>query len=495
MTEPPELVQNFPANVERRSHARHRVRSLAYVELGENNGGIVLNIGEGGFAVRAAEVLTEDRLPRLRFQMRNPATQLVTSGEIAWSSDSKKEAGVRFIDLPEESLLEIKAWISQEASPANSKNQDQSIARQSRRMDAATSEPMRSGLPRDQAGRISERGFVGNDASKSSVVRELTSEPFEPDSSPPSLERKRYASTLFVSPEEDPSDTEYLHGVAASSATKNPMMKRTAPGVEPSVNWLDFRIQIGPGWLVAAFVIFLAAISFAAGMLLRRGELIAPRPDVPDKASAQNDGSQNPVPTSASAGAPSKVWQIEIVDSSNRRWSIPGSAGAAHSNENSTGISESPRHADSAEDRATGSSGTALAGEKATPVLLSLPETSLGASQSVAISSQRSLSVPADPSAGSSQVGKNLHVGQLVNLVEPVYPPEAERTHIEGTVRLHVTIGMDGSIEDLQLISGPPQLIAAARTAVREWRYNPTLLNGQPIETQEDISLVFRLPK
>jgi protein TonB len=82
-----------------------------------------------------------------------------------------------------------------------------------------------------------------------------------------------------------------------------------------------------------------------------------------------------------------------------------------------------------------------------------------------------------------------------VNLVEPVYPPEAERTHIEGTVRLHVTIGMDGSIEDLQLISGPPQLIAAARTAVREWRYNPTLLNGQPIETQEDISLVFRLPK
>jgi TonB family protein len=492
MTEPPELVQNFPANVERRSHARHRVRSLAYVELGENNGGIVLNIGEGGFAVRAAEVMTEDRLPHLRFQMWNSATQLVTSGEIAWSSDSKKEAGVRFIDLPEESLLEIKAWISEETSPANSKNQAQSIARQSRRIDAATSEAMRSGLPRDQAGQISERGLVGNDASKSSVVGELKSEPFELNSAPPSLERMRYASTLFASPKEGL--PEYLRGAAASSATNNPMMKRTAPGVERSVNWLDFRIHIGPGWVAAAFVIFLAAISFAAGMLLRRGELIAPKPDVQDKASAQNDASQNAVPTSASAGAPSKVWQIEIVDSSNRKWSIPGSAGAAHSNENPTGISESPRHDDSAENRATGSSDAALAGEKATPVLLSLPETSLGASQSVAISSQRSVSVPADPSAGSSQVGKNLHVGQLVNLVEPVYPPEAERTHIEGTVRLHVTIGMDGSIKDLQPISGPPQLITAARTAVHGWRYNPTLLNGQPIETQEDISLVFRLP-
>ena len=103
--------------------------------------------------------------------------------------------------------------------------------------------------------------------------------------------------------------------------------------------------------------------------------------------------------------------------------------------------------------------------------------------------------MPTDSSAGASQPGKNLHVGQLVNLVEPLYPPDAEKNHIEGTVKLHATIGADGSIKDLQPLSGPPALFPAALTAVRQWRYNPTMLNGQPIETQEDISLVFRLPK
>jgi len=85
-------------------------------------------------------------------------------------------------------------------------------------------------------------------------------------------------------------------------------------------------------------------------------------------------------------------------------------------------------------------------------------------------------------------------VGQLVNLVDPVYPPDAEQQRIEGTVKLRATIGVDGSIKDLQPLSGPALLLPAALIAVREWRYNPTLLNGQPIETQEDISLVFRLP-
>jgi hypothetical protein len=62
----------------------------------------------------------------------------------------------------------------------------------------------------------------------------------------------------------------------------------------------------------------------------------------------------------------------------------------------------------------------------------------------VAISSQRSFPVPAGYSQGTSQLGKNLQVGQLVNLVDPVYPPDAEQKHIEGTVKLHATIGVDG---------------------------------------------------
>ena len=88
-----------------------------------------------------------------------------------------------------------------------------------------------------------------------------------------------------------------------------------------------------------------------------------------------------------------------------------------------------------------------------------------------------------------------MQIGQLTNLVEPIYPPDAMQHRIEGTVKLHAVIGVDGTIQSLEPRSGPEPLIQAAMTAVREWKYNPTTFNGKPIETQEDVSFVFRLPK
>jgi protein TonB len=78
--------------------------------------------------------------------------------------------------------------------------------------------------------------------------------------------------------------------------------------------------------------------------------------------------------------------------------------------------------------------------------------------------------------------------------VEPQYSPDAARQHAEGTVQLHVTIGADGSIGNVALLSGPPALVQSATDAVRQWRYKPTLLDGKPIEIEADIAIVFWLP-
>jgi outer membrane biosynthesis protein TonB len=59
---------------------------------------------------------------------------------------------------------------------------------------------------------------------------------------------------------------------------------------------------------------------------------------------------------------------------------------------------------------------------------------------------------------------------------------------------LHVVVGTNGEVESFRPVSGPEALARAAMIAVREWRYRPTLLNGKPIETQQDITFVFRLP-
>jgi len=89
----------------------------------------------------------------------------------------------------------------------------------------------------------------------------------------------------------------------------------------------------------------------------------------------------------------------------------------------------------------------------------------------------------------------NLQIGPVVSRVEPLYPLEAVHEHMEGTVKLHVIIGLSGAVDRVELKNGPILLANAARVAVQQWRYRPTLLRGVPVESEEDITVVFRLPR
>ncbi len=90
-------------------------------------------------------------------------------------------------------------------------------------------------------------------------------------------------------------------------------------------------------------------------------------------------------------------------------------------------------------------------------------------------------------------VGGNVQAASLVNKVEPQYPAIAKTAHVSGTVVLHAIIAKDGSVEKLQFVSGPALLMASAMSAVKEWRYRPTMLNGQPVEVDTTVQVVFSL--
>lgn len=75
----------------------------------------------------------------------------------------------------------------------------------------------------------------------------------------------------------------------------------------------------------------------------------------------------------------------------------------------------------------------------------------------------------------------------------PVYPPIARAAHVEGTVRLEATISKTGSIENLRVTSGNPMLQQAALNAVSCWRYKPYLLDGQPVEVETAVDVIFTL--
>jgi TonB family protein len=102
--------------------------------------------------------------------------------------------------------------------------------------------------------------------------------------------------------------------------------------------------------------------------------------------------------------------------------------------------------------------------------------------------------VPATPvPAGAIRVGSELQGSKIVSKTTPVYPPLAKQARIQGIVKFSATIAKDGTIENLTLISGHPLLVQAAQDAVKQWVYQPTLLNGEPVAVITEIDVNFTL--
>ena len=87
----------------------------------------------------------------------------------------------------------------------------------------------------------------------------------------------------------------------------------------------------------------------------------------------------------------------------------------------------------------------------------------------------------------------HLESAMLIHRVEPVYPPLARQTHREGHVELHAIISTGGTIQSLQIVSGDALFLQSAVDAVRQWRYRATVLNGQPVEIETYITVIYTL--
>lgn len=88
----------------------------------------------------------------------------------------------------------------------------------------------------------------------------------------------------------------------------------------------------------------------------------------------------------------------------------------------------------------------------------------------------------------------HLDPAKLIYRVDPIYPALAKMIHKEGRVELHARISTDGSIQSLEVVAGDPLFIASALEAVRQWRYRSTILNGQPVEIDTHITVIYTMP-
>ena len=109
------------------------------------------------------------------------------------------------------------------------------------------------------------------------------------------------------------------------------------------------------------------------------------------------------------------------------------------------------------------------------------------------IISSTPVAVPKVATPQRVRVSQGVTQGLLIRKIQPNYPPLARQARIQGTVLLQAEISKDGTIENLRLISGHPMLAPAAIEAVKQWRYKPYILNGEPVEVETQITVNFTL--
>ena len=599
----------IPDARDRRSHSR-QLTTLNYITLGESNGGILLNISEDGLAFTAAEPLVGEFVPRLRFQLEEKADWIEASGRIVWLNDSKKGAGIQFLDISDADRGQIRRWIE---SKNLSEIQDaERTTRKIRRETEVTPFP----APKSNTRNIEKQyeilephlqrmfpseNVVGGEAarpaqshqveafnktqparadyfpSENDVRREV---PVAPD---PQVEirsssregrhtesqsesvahvpaaQTRFAQAVQVEtlaetethqketesaplerapliehsesvPERRPDSTAHTNQFLPSGLTGRSVrvpsfgyQSTSSPIYEKQddwTNWVDPAasthrsklgfVVMGVLLVVAAFAIGLA---FGHGSLegfidnireyvpdkyrqeptanISAAESAPPAPkvektqtDTPPQADSDNSVNQpSETPATSSPQTPSS----QPVASRTDNKETPATAASSQTDTDSASETGKP---------ATGEGDStpvliSVAGSGSGPFRLTAPETAVSATSSVAVSSQATILVPRGVGADAAQEAKRLQLGTLVFRVDPQYPKKIGRGEVE-IVKLLATVGENGQVTNVQQLSGSLPFATAAMSAIREWKYSPTLFDGRPVKTEEKITVAFR---
>jgi hypothetical protein len=537
---------------ERRLQMRATPASSAYIALDDINGGTILNISETGIAVGAADPLAvADYLPHVRFRLPNVEQRIKVSAQVVWLAESKKEVGLRFVDLSTEVRNQIANWIASEKPCLELEGialtPVQSLLPTA--LESVPEEPIwRTVSEQDQhfATELLARAASGPSELVTPDIR---------DTSPPAfievlpIEVHRDAAAVFR-PQVRTGNAESSPNRIENSFSRSYIHELSVLHVAAAV--LLFAVISLAVWFTAGRSPresrledkqkSLPATDHTSQALLDQLREKASRTSTPPAADPPVTSSVNPpapasaeqhseTPVTQSLNAPpeapaasmapigpsSAITTPSFPDSDNpeatpdrrdstglipRNASPPATSQPAHS---PTAVSPmsgataipAPRRVTPATLRAPHSSSPPTIlftgpNDGSIPFRLTLPERPIAASSTFAISSQLSVLVP--PERGRAAAGEpaRLQAGELVSFVWPRYSKQGDRHARPETVKVRTTIGELGQVLNVKRVSGSLSLLPAAISAIRLWRYKPTLVNQTPVQAQQDVTIEFR---
>ncbi len=436
---------------ERRRNSRVKVDSLLPVDLGQENGGIVLNLSEGGLRVRVVGRLDTEEMTPLRFTLPECKNGINTLGQVAWVDEAHTGGGVRFFSLAEEARQQIQQWLALNA-PA-SETQPQTTPIQPKATDP-----------------------VESPAEQTEVMSWVAAQP---------------------PPEENFTVAGEFHPLLTESATFREFRLKKQQSLEQARREESRRRLIRAGVSACLLIVVVAAGAVLYRFQQERiqGFLGA----IKEQLSASGvwpseSGQPTTTTTSESKSAPraARRGRSKAQPGTDRKTTILSAAGPR-----GEAVGSARPSGPSLE--VSGANGQRqLVPYHGTAVVRLKDWSTVQVHARAGKSTPAGATAPESASAASSTAprasGREEASGELAEQRQmPAYPSLALQNNVQGSVVLRALIGKDGTIQNVQLVSGPPILASAVLDAVRKWRYRPYLRNGEPVEVERQITVEFTI--
>jgi TonB family protein len=400
---------------DRRLCPRLRFEKVAYADFGLGNGGILIDLSEGGLRFQAAGAIKDGQQIQLKFKLPGATTHIEAIGQVAWLNESRKGGGLRVAVWTEQGREQIRAWKSgfvPTNPPAEKPRELQLLTPQSA---------------------LENTGMIV------ATRRAGVSEAKEVESLLEAHDKER----LQVS---SPATTTALdvttHGLPTPHGANRTLSSNVGVTAKILPRFIASAARQARRKLTKLFTRkwqFAFALGAVLGCLLTLAAAVGVR-------LLSSTGA-----VKVASSVPSAASQISQSGPSD-----PGTFQASHVAQRESAPADR--------------SWTSVSRPASTPDVQDLPKP--------------------QPKPDVRQA-TGFRAADLIERVDPIYPPLAKEQHLEGAVEVKATIAKDGRPIVLTFVSGEQRLAEAAMAAISLWRYKPALLNGQPVESQIDITVDF----
>jgi len=493
MSSSPTVYKDEGQNSERRSGPRNPLKWVVLTYFGQDNWGKLVDLSESGMCFEFAQPPSDSERINFTFEAMGClpdsfggeiiSDSFRAAGDVRWTHDFERTAGVQFVSLPEDSREQIRKWLSFEASAVTGSANTETEPR----APVPPPEPCEPDL-----------APLGTSPAKYGHEYELPLEAKSVESGSEQLEDPAGALTEAF-PETPAFDVDARGELMAEEESEQAKTSGATP-------WLSRTQAIG------------ITVGLTTAVVIGGVRMVLPRlaHRVPAVERLPNPAARTGESVSAEFGSAGtqRPFLVEVLDASNRRWLLWFDDSDSKNAPTQAAYKSSPPSSTPSLRSASRPKQPAAAPKPAGPHKFTRivprairPQANHSAAnlpspvaplvrdelqRPLAAPIVDTLSSPAIPSPGSTPVGGQVQVARLLKSVPPVYPPIARSNHVSGDVTLDAFIDANGNVTELKVVSGPPILRQAATDAVRHWKYDPARLNGRPVAIHLDVTVKFR---